>query len=220
MLNLRLRHIAKMIEPCETLIDIGSDHGFLPISLLKMKVIQNAIICDINALPLQSSIKNAREAQLEEHCTFIQSNGLQNYKDPVDTAVIAGMGYETIAQIIKQDIERFCLIDQIILQSNTHLDKLRAFLMENKFAIVNEELVKDRKHFYVIMKVKYNAIGVDYDDSDLWIGPVLKSRKDDLMHAYLLRLYRIEANVLNGQKKESSKKIQVIQAYLDVIQTS
>ena len=220
MLNLRLRHIAKMIEPCETLIDIGSDHGFLPISLLKMKVIQNAIICDINALPLQSSIKNAREAQLEEHCTFIQSNGLQNYKDPVDTAVIAGMGYETIAQIIKQDIERFCLIDQIILQSNTHLDKLRAFLMENKFAIVNEELVKDRKHFYVIMKVKYNAIGVDYDGSDLWIGPVLKSRNDDLMHAYLLHLFRIEANVLKGQKKESSKKIQVIQAYLDVIQTS
>ena len=220
MLNLRLRHIAKMIEPCETLIDIGSDHGFLPISLLKMKVIQNAIICDINALPLQSSIKNAREAQLEEHCTFIQSNGLQNYKDPVDTAVIAGMGYETIAQIIKQDIERFCLIDQIILQSNTHLDKLRAFLMENKFAIVNEELVKDRKHFYVIMKVKYNAIGVDYDGPDLWIGPVLKSRNDDLMHAYLLHLFRIEANVLKGQKKESSKKIQVIQAYLDVIQTS
>ena len=220
MLNLRLRHIAKMIEPCETLIDIGSDHGFLPISLLKMKVIQNAIICDINALPLQSSIKNAREAQLEEHCTFIQSNGLQNYKDPVDTAVIAGMGYETIAQIIKQDIERFCLIDQIILQSNTHLDKLRAFLMENKFAIVNEELVKDRKHFYVIMKVKYNAIGVDYDGSDLWIGPVLKSRNDDLMHAYLLHLFRIEANVLKGQKKESSKKIQVIQAHLDVIQTS
>ena len=97
MLNLRLRHIAKMIEPCETLIDIGSDHGFLPISLLKMKVIQNAIICDINALPLQSSIKNAREAQLEEHCTFIQSNGLQNYKDPVDTAVIAGSGACAIA---------------------------------------------------------------------------------------------------------------------------
>ena len=220
MLNLRLRHIAKMIEPCETLIDIGSDHGFLPIALLKMKVIQNAIICDINALPLQSSIKNAREAQLEEHCTFIQSNGLQNYKDPVDTAVIAGMGYESIAQIIKQDIERFCLIDQIILQSNTHLDKLRAFLMENKFAIVNEELVKDRKHFYVIMKVKFNAIGIDYDDSDLWIGPMLKLRKDDLMHAYLLHLYQIEDKVLKGQKKESSKKIQVIQAHLDVIQTS
>lgn len=220
MLNLRLRYIAKMIEPCEVLIDIGSDHGFLPISLLKMKVIQTAIICDINALPLQSAIKNAHEAHLDDRCTFIQSNGLQNYNGPVDTAVIAGMGYETIAQIIKQDIERFCLIDQIILQSNTHLDKLRAFLMDNKFAIVNEELVKDRKHFYVIMKVKYNAIGVDYDDSDLWIGPVLKSRKDDLMHAYLLHLYRIEANVLDGQKKESSKKIQVIQAYLDVIQTS
>lgn len=220
MLNLRLRHIAKMIEPCEVLIDIGSDHGFLPISLLKMKVIQTAIICDINALPLQSAIKNTHEAHLEEQCTFIQSNGLQNYKGPVDTAVIAGMGYETIAQIIQQDFERFQLIDQIILQSNTHLDKLRAFLMENKFAIVNEELVKDRKHFYVIMKVSYKGIKIEYDGSDLWIGPVLKSRKDDLMHAYLLHLYRIEANVLNGQKKESSKKIQVIQAYLDVIQTS
>jgi hypothetical protein len=70
------------------------------------------------------------------------------------------------------------------------------------------------------MKVKFNAIGIDYDDSDLWIGPMLKLRKDDLMHAYLLHLYRIEANVLKGQKKESSKKIQVIQAHLDVIQTS
>lgn len=220
MLNLRLRHIAKMIEPCEVLIDIGSDHGFLPLSLLKTQIIQYAIICDINVLPLQSAIKNAREAQLEDHCTFIQSNGIQSYKHPVDAAVIAGMGYETIAQIIEQDIDQFRSIDQIVLQSNTHLDKLRAFLMENRFEIINEELVKDRKHYYVIIKVKYSNAEIVYDDADLWIGPVLKARKDDLMFQYLMHLYRIEANVLKGQKKESSKKIQVIQAYLDIIQTS
>jgi tRNA (adenine22-N1)-methyltransferase len=220
MLNLRLRNIAKLIEPCEVLIDIGSDHGFLPLSLLKTQIIQKAVICDINALPLQSAIKNAHQTHLEDRCTFVQSNGIQNYKHPVDAAVIAGMGYETIAQIIEQDIERFRLIDQIVLQSNTHLDKLRAFLMENKFEIVNEELVKDRKHFYVIIKVKSKKNVIVYGDSDLWIGPVLKARKDDLMFQYLMHLYRIEANVLKGQKKESSMKIQVIQAYLDIIQTS
>lgn len=220
MLNLRLRHIAKLIEPCEVLIDIGSDHGFLPLHLLQVNTIKHAVICDINALPLQSAIKNARKAQLEEHCTFVQSNGLQSYQGNVNSAVIAGMGYETIAQIIEQDLERFKGIDQIILQSNTHIEKLRTFLMDNRFKIVDEELVKDRKHFYVIIKVKYQDHEIPYDDFDRWIGPVLKLRRDALMHQYLVHLNRIEANVLSGQKKESSKKIQVIQACLDVIQTS
>lgn len=220
MLNLRLRHIAKLIQPCEVLIDIGSDHGFLPIHLFKKEIIQKAIICDINARPLQSAIQNVRNAQLEAQCIFIQSDGLSKYVERVDAAVIAGMGYETIAQIIEQDLDRFKSIDQIIIQSNTHLDKLRAFFMDNRFKIIDEELVKDRKHFYVIIKVSYREEGIAYDAIDLWIGPVLRHRKDDLMHGYLLHLQQIESNVLKGQKKESSKKIEVLQAYLDVIQTS
>ncbi|HCT63176.1 MAG TPA: hypothetical protein DIC19_03650 [Erysipelotrichaceae bacterium] len=220
MLNLRLRHIAKLIEPCEVLIDIGSDHGFLPLHLLHENTIRHAVICDINALPLQSAIKNARKVLLEEYCTFVQSNGLQSYQGNIQGAVIAGMGFETIAQIIVQDLERFKGIDQIILQSNTHIDKLRSFLMDNRFKIIDEELVKDRKHFYVIIKVKYQDYEIIYDDFDRWIGPVLKLRKDTLMHQYLVHLKHIEANVLNGQKKESSKKIQVIQTCLDIIQTS
>ncbi|MBN2876828.1 MAG: SAM-dependent methyltransferase [Bacilli bacterium] len=220
MLNLRLRHIAKLVEPCEVLIDIGSDHGFLPLHLLQESIIKHAVICDINALPLQSAIKNARKIKLEEHCTFVQSNGLQAYQGQVNSAVIAGMGFETITQIIKQDLERFKSIDQIILQSNTHIEKLRAFLMDNKFKIVDEELVKDRKHFYVIVKVKYQEHDITYDDFDRWIGPILKLRSDMLMQQYLVHLKRIETNVLSGQKKESSLKIQVIQTCLDVIQTS
>lgn len=220
MLNLRLRHIAKLIEPCEVLIDIGSDHGFLPLHLLLENMIKHAVICDINALPLQSAIKNARKMRLEEQCTFVQSNGLQAFQGKVNNAVIAGMGYETIAQIIEQDLERFKSIEQIILQSNTHIDKLRTFLLDNRFKIIDEELVKDRKHFYVIIKVKYQELLIPYDDFDRWIGPVLKLRTDMLMHQYLEHLKRVETNVLSGQKKESSKKIQVIQTCLDVIQTS
>ncbi len=220
MLNLRLQHIVKMIQPCDVLIDIGSDHGFLPIHLLKNRIIQRAVICDINAQPLQSAIKNTRIAQVEDRCTFVQSNGLRNHQEAVDAAVIAGMGYETIAQIIEQDLKHFRVIDQIILQSNTHLDKLRAFLLTHKFKIIDESLVKDRKHFYVIIKVRYQEELLEFDESDLWIGPVLKHRKDDLMFQYLMQLHRTETKVIKGQKKESSKKIQVIQTYLDIIQTS
>lgn len=220
MLNLRLRHIAKLIQPCEVLIDIGSDHGFLPLHLLRENTIQRAIICDVNALPLQSAIKNAKQLHMEERCIFVQSDGLQNVQSELDAVVIAGMGYETIVQIIDQDIDRFKSIEQIVLQSNTHLDKLRAYLMNHKFKIINEELVKDRKHFYVILKVKYQDETVHYDDRDRWLGPVLKNRSDDLMHQYLLHLHRIESNVLMGQKKESSLKIQLIQDALDAIQTS
>lgn len=220
MLNQRLLKIAKLIQPCEVLIDIGSDHGFLPIQLLREGIIEKAIIADINPKPLQASIKNAEKYHVAEKCLFVLSNGLQSYRNDVDAMVIAGMGYETITQIFNHDMEQIKRIKQIVIQSNTHIDKLRLFLMQSQFKIVDEELVKDRKHFYVILKLEYCNQPILFDESDHWIGPVLKHRNDALMFDYLLRLFQNESKILKAQKKESSLKIQVIQKRLDAIQTS
>lgn len=220
MLNQRLLKIAQLIQPCEVLIDIGSDHGFLPIYLLRQGIIKQAVIADINQMPLQSAIRNAEKYQLANKCIFVQSNGLQSYRNEVDAMVIAGMGYETIVQILSQDLERIKVIKQIFIQSNTHLEKLRNFLIQNQFKILDEELVKDRKHFYVVLKVEYSKRNIPFDETDLWIGPILKKRTDGLMFDYLRQLHNIELKILQAQKKESSMKIQVIQKCIDVIQTS
>ena len=201
MLNQRLLKIANLIQPCEVLIDIGSDHGFLPIHLLREGIIDKAVIADINPMPLQAAIKNAKKYQVAEKCSFVLSNGLQSHHGDVDAMVIAGMGYETITQILNQDMERIKSVKQIVIQSNTHIDKLRLFLMQNQFKIVDEELVKDRKHFYVVLKLEYIGQNILFDESDLWIGPVLKLRNDPLIEEYLVRLFLNESNILKADRK-------------------
>ena len=57
-MNLRLNRLAEMVDPGSRLADIGTDHAYLPILLVKSGKISHAIASDVAAGPLE----NAKEA--------------------------------------------------------------------------------------------------------------------------------------------------------------
>lgn len=213
MLNKRLQAVSELIEPCDVLMDVGSDHGFLPLYLLINKRIDKAIIGDINHGPLEQAKVNFNKYNL--NTIFILSNGINAYKSKIDAVVIAGMGYETIQSIITQDISRFKEIPQIILQTNTKVDNLRRFLNTNKFMIIDEVIVKDRKYFYPIIKVVYDENTALLTEQELLYGPILMKHKNAVFMEYLNFKKRVEENIIKGQKKESSKRIQLINEIIE-----
>lgn len=213
MLNKRLKAITELIEPCEVLMDVGSDHGFLPLYLLLNKKIKHAIIGEINHGPLEQAKKNFRDyANLS--VSYLLSDGLKQNNQKLDAVVIAGMGYETIEHIILQDIEQFKSISQILIQSNTKNDQLRQFLNDNHFSIIDESIVKDRKYFYPVIKVKYDQNKQLLNKSEILFGPILIQKNTDIFKDYLLFQKGIEEKILVAQKKESSEKILMINKLL------
>ena len=215
MLNKRLRAIAELIKPCDTLFDVGSDHGFLPLYLLINKKIKKAIIGEINIGPLEQAKKNFKKFP-ELNCEFVLSDGLNLYNGLIDTVVIAGMGFETIQHIILQDIDKFKKIPQIVIQSNTKIDQLREFINSNNFEIIDEDIVKDRKYFYPIVKVKHNELRQELSNEELLFGPYLIKKYKKVFYEYLLFSKKIEENIVQAQKKESSLRIQIIDRLLSL----
>ena len=214
MLNKRLQAVSELIEPCDVLMDVGSDHGFLPMYLLQEGIIKHAIIGDLNSGPLDQAKKNFKN---HEHLntTFVLSNGISGFIEAIDCVVIAGMGFETIQTIIEQDFQRFKSISQIIIQSNTKIEELRKYLNDNNFRILDESIIKDRKYYYPILKVKYDILHQDLNEKEILFGPILIKKNCDVFINYLLFKKTIEDKIRIAQKKESSVRIQLINSLLE-----
>lgn len=216
MLNKRLKAISDLVKPCDILFDVGSDHGFLPLNLLINKKIKKAIIGEINEGPLEQAKKNfLRYPTLDVE--FILSDGLKSYNNKnLDTVVIAGMGFETIQYIMTQDLEKFKKIPQIILQSNTKIENLRKFLNDHSFMIIDEDIVKDRKYYYPIIKVCFNDLKQNLSDAEILFGPILINKNQSVFRDYLLFCKKVEEKIIIAQNKESSERIQIINNLLDL----
>lgn len=151
-LSKRLQTLHDMVKgPC-IVADIGCDHGLLPIALIQSQTCRKAYACDINIGPLMRAKNAIHEAHLEEQIEAIQCNGIDDLNDDVTIIVIAGMGYDTITSILSSNIHKLKRYKQILIQCNTHVDKLRYWLSQHGFYIDHEELIKDT-HYYQMLSV-------------------------------------------------------------------
>lgn len=152
----RLEKISILAEGSSA-IDIGSDHGYLLIKLYN-KGFKKLLAIEKNEGPLDNCISNLQKEKLENKIEVKLSDGLQNLsKEKIrkyENIIIAGMGGSLIKSIIHQDILKFQK-GYLILQPNNAEDKLREFLNKNNFEILVEEIVKENKKYYEIIKVKY-----------------------------------------------------------------
>ncbi len=165
--NRRLSLLASLLKGYDTVLDIGTDHGFVLREALDLGYIKKGIAADIGEKPLQKAKNNLIGYPVE----FILSNGFEHVNLSYDAVVIAGMGVYTISEILKQNHES----KTYFLQPNDKYDSLRMYLMEHGFKIIDEYVIYD-KFYYVIMKViKEN---MDLSEEDIYVGPVLKTKKE------------------------------------------
>lgn len=144
MLTERLMAMANQVEKGESVADIGTDHGYLPMYLFKEGISPKVIMADISKGSLNKAKQNCREMYPNEKFDFRLGYGLKVIKrGEVDDIVIAGMGGVLISDILGKDMGKSKTFKKLILQPRTAQGRLRFWLIRKGFDIVEEQLIRE-----------------------------------------------------------------------------
>ena len=223
-LDTRLFAAAELLGTGNTLADIGSDHAFLPIYMLKNQRIAHAIITDINDMPLKNSMDHVNQYRMQNYCEFRKGSGLEIIKDgDADLISICGMGGDLIAIIIKNGIDTAKSAEKLVLQPMTNHALLRKNITEMGFRIIDEKMIRDRHLFYQIFSVQKGDEKQYKNEIDFEFSPLLRYNKDETMREYIQFQLRVQRKIFaqlqeNNQLSlmdESLKKIDRMKGLLN-----
>lgn len=157
-LSKRLLKVANLVEEAVFLVDIGCDHGFLAIDLIKSGRVQKAMCTDINEGPLSRAAGHIKEYGLEERIETCLSDGLLSVKDfekyDFDACTICGMGGLMGVKIIHEADRYFRRMKYFYLQLQSDIELVRIYLKNTGYQILFEDMVFEDGKFYTVMKVK------------------------------------------------------------------
>lgn len=203
----RLRAIADLVPEGSRLVDVGTDHGYIPVMLILEDRIPGAIASDIGAEPLAHARRTAESCCVAEKIDFRLCDGLVAIaEEEADCIVIAGMGGDNIAGILEAApwTKNGCTL---LLQPMSKAEVLRAWLPENGYAVHAERLVADKGVLYPILTVRGGAMP-PATPAQAWGGFLLG--EDSLFERYLddrlLRLHRAAAGLGQARGDQANEK--------------
>lgn len=185
LLSPRLKIIADSINKCDCIADIGTDHAYLPIYLVKNNKVKTAIASDVNQGPVDIAKKRVEKHNTEKYIEVRKGNGLEVLQNgEADIINIAGMGGLLIKQIIENNIKIAKESKLLILQPMRDSDILRRYLVNNGFVINDEELIKDDGRIYEIIWCKKGIMNASSHDLML-VGSSVLSKKHPLVKEFI-----------------------------------
>lgn len=175
----RLKSLAKYVDDGDKIMDVGCDHALLDIYLVQNHMTDKIYVCDVNPNALNNGIENIKKYGLEKNIIPILGYGIERADEyNIDTLIISGMGSNTIISILESpNLNRMY---KLILQSNNNHYELRKFLMDKKFTIEYEEIVKDGKKEYINIIAGFERYPKKYTEEELMFGPILIQDKNNL----------------------------------------
>ena len=172
-LSRRLERVAAHVPAGARLADIGSDHGYLPVALIRRGAITAAVAGEVAVTPFRAAERTVRENDLEPWISVRLANGLAAIEpaDAITVITLCGMGGETIRDIL--DSGKACLsgVERLILQPNGGEQPLRQWLMNHGYRILFEEVLRENRFDYEII-VAERGEPVHYTAEQLYFGPV------------------------------------------------
>lgn len=145
---IRIKALASLVDKDSRLVDIGTDHALLPIYLYENEITKKVTGSDISSNALEFAKNNLKKHNLSDKIKLIVSDGFTNLNDEYDTAVISGMGTDTIKKIL----DRENLPKKLIISSHKNVDKLRLFMNKKCYKIIKEITLKDNDIYYDMIK--------------------------------------------------------------------
>ena len=209
MLDNRLQKIAELVSGRGIAVDVGTDHAYLAAELVTSGKCSRVIASDVREGPLESAARTVEKYGIGENVSLILSDGLADVPmEGVTDVVIAGMGGETIADIIGGlSVESYDQSEiRWVLQPMTKPEYLRRMIYEYEMQITEEYVVEDSGKMYVIMVAEYNPDFRYLTEFDALYG--FFSEDDELGWKYRRseaeRLEKIAASLKNAGRDDDS----------------
>ncbi len=196
----RLAACARLCSDGKNIADIGTDHGYIPLWLVKNGHGGRIAASDIGDGPLMSAKRTAAEENAEDRIEFYLADGLSGLDGGFDTFVIAGMGGDTIIHILSSS--PFTLEDKVlVLQPQSKLERLIPWLFSSGFQIDEAVLAKEGGRLYTVFRVSWSGVRRKADFAESFALAALKG--DPLYGEYREKIaFKLKAS-LSGLRKSS-----------------
>ena len=201
-LSKRLQAVADLVTVRECVADIGTDHAYIPIYLTEHKKVKKAFAMDVNEGPLIRAEEHVREEKLSP--------------GEVEAVIIAGMGGGLVMRILTEGQAVAETLQECILQPQSEIAKVREFLLQNGYQIVQEEMVLDEGKYYPMMRVvpSKESEREKWDETQLRYGKLLLEMRHPILEQYLKREEQLKAEILEKLDHQRGEHITKRQAEL------
>jgi tRNA (adenine22-N1)-methyltransferase len=202
----RLEAIIELIGQCNNIYDVGCDHGYMSLELVKRGLAKRIKFSDISAPALEKAFLNAQESGLLEKASFRVADGLEGESPGEGDAVcISGMGGIAVAEIL----ERAPLLQsKTVVQPNTEIAFLRRALQKMGYGIDDERMVFDNGRFYQVIKL--SAGEMQLSKAEELLGPVLLRQKPEILGRYVQRQIMLLERALEGAKDDPQDSVPIL----------
>ena len=147
MLTKRLEKLVSVLPNCDTLCDVGCDHGYVGIEALARGIAKRVVFMDVSAPSLRKARQKCPD-ELLQRAEFVCCDGLGEMD--ADAAIIAGMGGLEIISILSAAKH---LPQKLVLQPMRNQKDVRSYLTQ-KYEIITDEKFHDYKFYDVIVATK------------------------------------------------------------------
>ena len=217
-LSKRMQSVADMIQPCDAFGDIGCDHAFVSIYLVEQRRAKRVIASDVRRGPIAIAKRNIEAMNLSDQIEIRMGDGLDTIvPGEVNAVVLAGMGGMLMIDILERGEEVVTRCDQLVLQPQSDIEKVRRYLAEKGYHLADEQMLIDAGKYYNLLDVRVHEMVQkdEYDCSKLaddWCymyGGSLLRKKDPVLRSWLVKRRDTTAGLINslsGKNTENAAK--------------
>ena len=194
MKQLRLKALASFVNEEDSVLDVGTDHGYLPVCLRKQYPQMAIGASDVAEGPLKKCAETFAKYRIGDIPVYL-SDGLKDIPKPYSCVIIAGMGGQTIRKILQEGAEYLQYVEKLIIEPNSEPEKARKAIREAGYRIQSESMIKEYK-YYVLIEAQKCEEAPEYTEDEYIYGPCLMKEKPAIYREYLEKEYNKAVKVL------------------------
>ena len=208
-LSKRMKHVLMLVSPHAAVADVGCDHGYMAIELIRSGKAEHVIAMDINEGPLARASANVAAYGLNNVIGMRLSDGMEALGiGEVQGVICAGMGGKTICGILERSHELVQKLEELVLQPQSELHIVRSYLRENGLLIAAEDMISEDGKFYPMMRaVPARSAGADAEKADsTTVKEACGAKGQMLCGAADGAFYRMEAEAADKPEADTQRQ--------------
>lgn len=210
-LSARMQAFADMVSKGSIVCDVGCDHGWVSIYLIQQGIASKVFAMDVGIGPLERAKEHIHSYHLENYIEPRLSDGLASLRvGEADCMVCAGMGGPLMMRILTEGREKVGAMKELILQPQSEIAQFRAFLRQEGYCIVEEDMVLEDGKYYPMMKAVPGKSELVRNETEQLIfdtyGELLLQKKHPVLQSYIAHSMEQAQELLEHLAKQKTRR--------------